>query len=129
MKAIAFLKQRAGQLRIETHTLYLVYRDPRAPWYAKVFMAVIVAYALSPIDLIPDFIPVLGYVDDLIIVPAGVFLALKMVPKEVVEQCRQRAGVEPIGSKAKWVAAVAIITVWLLALFLLFKFIWRLFDK
>ncbi len=128
MKAIAILKRRAAQLKTETHTLYLVYRHPGTPWYARVFTAAIVAYALSPVDLIPDFIPVLGYVDDLIIVPAGVFLALKMVPKQVVEECRNRARFEPVGSKAKWVAAAAIVTVWLVAAYLLFRFVRQLFD-
>lgn len=92
-------------------------------------MFVIVAYALSPIDLIPDFIPVLGYVDDLIIVPAGIFLALKMIPKEVLEECRERARSEPIGGKAKWIATLVIISVWLLVLYLLIRFIWQLLAQ
>ncbi len=129
VKVIASLKQRVGQLKTETYTLYLAYRDPRVAWYVKVFMVIIIAYALSPIDLIPDFIPILGYVDDLIIVPAGVFLALKMIPKEVVEECREKAKCEPVGSKAKWVAALVIISVWLLVIYLFFKFIWQLFAK
>ncbi len=125
MRVIKAWKQKAGLLKTETYTLYLAYRDPRVPWYAKVFMAAIVAYALSPIDLIPDFIPVLGYVDDLIIVPAGVFLALKMIPKGVLEECREKAKSEPISSKAKWIAALVIISVWLLVIFLLFRLIWQ----
>ena len=127
MKVIASLKQRAGQLKSETYTLYLAYRDPRVDWYAKVFIVIIIAYAVSPIDLIPDFIPILGYVDDLIIVPVSVFLALKMIPKEVIVECREKAKCEPISSKAKWVAALIIISVWLLVIYLLFKFIWQLF--
>lgn len=125
MKAIASLKQRTGRLKSETYALYLACRDPRVPWYAKVFMAAIVGYALSPIDLIPDFIPVLGYVDDLIILPAGFFLALKMIPKEVLEECREKAQSEPISGKAKWVAASIIISVWLVVIYLLFRLIWR----
>ena len=125
MKFISSLKQKAGLLKSETYTLYLAYRDPRVPWYAKVFMAAIVGYALSPIDLIPDFIPVLGYVDDLIIVPAGVFLALKMIPREVLEECRQKAKSEPVSSKAKWVAALIIISVWVLVAYSLFRLIWK----
>lgn len=88
-------------------------------------MAAIVGYALSPIDLIPDFIPVLGYVDDLIIVPAGVFLALKMIPREVLEEYRKKAKSEPISGKAKWVVASIIIAVWLLVIYLLFRLIWQ----
>ncbi len=125
MKIITRLKQRAKLLKTETYTLYLAYRDPRVPWYAKVFVAAIVGYALSPIDLIPDFIPVLGYVDDLIIVPGGVFLALKMIPREVLEECREKAKSEPISGKAKWVVAFVIISVWLLVIYLLFRLIWR----
>ncbi len=124
MKVIASLKQRARRLNTETYTLCLAYRDPRVPWYAKVFMVAIVGYALSPIDLIPDFIPVLGYVDDLIIVPAGVFLALKMIPREVLEECREKAKSEPVSGRAKWVASSVIILVWLLVIYLLFRLIW-----
>ena len=90
-------------------------------------MLVVVAYFLSPIDLIPDFIPVLGYVDDLIIVPAGIFLALKMIPRDVMEECRGKARSEPIAGKAKWIATLVIISVWLLVLYFLVRFIWQLF--
>lgn len=129
MREIASLKQKARQLKTETYILYLAYRDPRVPWYAKALMFVIVAYALSPIDLIPDFIPVLGYVDDLIIVPAGIFLALKMIPKEVLEECREKARSEPITGKAKWIATLVIISIWLLVLYLLIRLIWQLFAQ
>ncbi|MBI4284068.1 MAG: DUF1232 domain-containing protein [Chloroflexi bacterium] len=125
MKLITSLKQKARRLKTETATLYLACRDPRVPWYAKVFMAAIVGYALNPIDLIPDFIPVLGYVDDLVIVPAGVFLALKMIPREVLAECRAKAQSEPISSQAKWVAASVIIAVWLLVIYLLIRLIWH----
>jgi len=126
---MASLKEKARQLKTETYILYLAYRDPRVAWYAKAFMLVIVAYALSPIDLIPDFIPVLGYVDDLIIVPAGIFLALKMIPKEVLDECREKARSEPITSKAKWIATLVIISIWLLVLYLLIRVIWQLFAQ
>jgi uncharacterized membrane protein YkvA (DUF1232 family) len=85
------LRQRAGELKRETYALYLACRDPRTPWYAKVFAGAIVAYALSPIDLIPDFIPVLGYLDDLIIVPIGLMLALKLIPGPIMAECREQA--------------------------------------
>jgi uncharacterized membrane protein YkvA (DUF1232 family) len=125
VKFIRSLKQKAEKLKTETYALYLAYRDPRVPWYVKVFIAVIVGYALSPIDLIPDFIPVLGYVDDLVIIPVGVFLALRMIPGQVLEECRKKAISEPISSKAKWVAMSIIIVVWLLVIYLLFKLIWK----
>ncbi|MDP2730223.1 MAG: YkvA family protein [Dehalococcoidales bacterium] len=126
MKAMASLKQRAGLLKAETYSLYLACRDPRVPWYAKVFLLVIVGYALSPIDLIPDFIPFLGYVDDLIIIPAGVFLALKMVPQEVLEECRQKARSVPITPKAKWLGMLIVISVWLMVIYLLFLLVWEI---
>ncbi len=88
---LAFLKQKAGELKLQTYTLYYAYRDPGVPWYAKGFIALIVAYVFSPIDLIPDFIPILGYLDDLVVVPLGVFLATKMVPARIMEECRAKA--------------------------------------
>ena len=125
MSVITAWKQKANLLKIETFALCLAYRDPRVPWYAKVFMVAVIGYALSPIDLIPDFIPVLGYIDDLIIVPAGVFLVIKMIPKGVLEECREKAKVNTISSKAKWVVAFIIILIWLLVIFLVVKFIWQ----
>jgi len=71
--------------------LYLAARDPRTPWYAKVLVAAIVAYALSPIDLIPDFVPVLGYLDDLILIPIGLAIAIRLIPESVLTECRARA--------------------------------------
>lgn len=84
-------KQTARQLKISVYALYLACRDPRTPWYAKVFAALVVGYALSPIDLIPDFIPVLGYLDDLVLIPLGMSIALKMIPKEIMVESRAKA--------------------------------------
>ncbi len=109
-------KRWAGRLKSETYALYLAYRDPRVPWYAKLFVALVVGYAFSPIDLIPDFIPVLGYLDDLILVPLGVALAVRMIPEDVLSESRQKAremierGERPV-SRA---AAAVIVVVWLL---------------
>src|SRR5215212_6202650 len=86
-------KRWAGRLKSETYALYLAYKDPRVPWYAKLFVALVVGYAFSPIDLIPDSIPVLGYLDDLILVPLGVALAVRMIPPPVLAECRERAQV------------------------------------
>jgi len=109
-------KDRARQLRTETYALYLAYRDPRVPWYARALAACVVAYAFSPIDLIPDPIPVLGYLDDLILVPLGVVLALKLIPSNVMAECRIKAqDVLREGRPINWVAAGIIVTVWLLA--------------
>lgn len=84
-------REQAGRLKQEVYALYLACRDPRVPWYAKAVAATVVAYALSPIDLIPDFIPVLGYLDDLILIPLGVLAVRAMIPHDVMEDCRRRA--------------------------------------
>ena len=109
-------KRRAGWLKGETYALYLAYRDPRTPWHAKVFVASVVAYAFSPIDLIPDPIPILGYLDDLLLVPLGIALALRMIPPEVLDECRERARLTMEGDKhTNWVAATFVIAIWLIA--------------
>lgn len=111
------LSESTARLKNETLALYFAWRDPRLPWYARVFMGFVLAYAFSPIDLIPDFIPVLGYLDDLVIVPLGIALAMKMVPHEVMEAARQKAS--EYGSQAKpvtWIGAVIIVLIWLAAL-------------
>jgi uncharacterized membrane protein YkvA (DUF1232 family) len=108
------LKQRARRLKVETFALYLAARHPGTPWYAKLLVAGIVAYALSPIDLIPDFVPVLGYVDDLLLIPLGIALAIKMIPAPVLGECRARAQeVLSHGKPVSRVAGVVIIVLWL----------------
>ena len=108
------MRQRARRLKAEMYALYLAYRDPRVPWYARLFAAGVLAYAFSPIDLIPDFIPILGYLDDLILVPLGIALALRMIPPAVMADCRVRAA-EALreGRPTNWAAAAAIITIWI----------------
>jgi uncharacterized membrane protein YkvA (DUF1232 family) len=114
-QSIDRLKQRARQLKQETCALFLAYRDPRVPWYAKVFAACVVAYAFSPLDLIPDFVPVLGYLDDLILVPLGIALALRMIPAEVMAESRVKAEAALSGGQPRnWIAAAVIIAIWLL---------------
>jgi uncharacterized membrane protein YkvA (DUF1232 family) len=88
---IETLKQRAQALKVEAYALWIAYRDRRVPWYAKVWVGLVLAHTFSPIDLIPDFIPVLGYLDDLIITPLGIAIALKMIPPEVMQEARQQA--------------------------------------
>ncbi len=107
-------RQRARRLKTEVHALYLAYRDPRVPWYARAVAACVVAYAFSPIDLIPDPIPVLGYLDDLVLLPLGVVLALKLIPAPVMAECRQRAQeAAREGRPTNWLAAALIVLVWL----------------
>jgi uncharacterized membrane protein YkvA (DUF1232 family) len=108
-------KSGVRRLKVETYALYLAYRDPRVPWYAKAFAAVVVAYAFSPVDLVPDFIPVVGYVDDLVLVPAGVALALKMMPAGVLDECREQAqALTAEGAPVSRVAAAVVVLIWLL---------------
>jgi uncharacterized membrane protein YkvA (DUF1232 family) len=107
------LRRRARRLKAEVYALYLAYRDPRVPWYARLFAAGVVAYAFSPIDLIPDFIPVIGFLDDLILVPLGILLALRMIPPAVMAECRQRAAeTHREGRPTNWLAAGVIIAIW-----------------
>src|ERR671910_3906968 len=84
-------KRRARQLSAQTYALYLAYRHPRTPWYAKVFAALIVGYVFSPIDPIPDFIPLVGLLDEMVVVPIGVLLAAKMIPPDVMQECQEKA--------------------------------------
>ena len=109
-------KERVRLLKVEVYALYLACRDPRVPWYAKAFAACVVAYAFSPIDLIPDPIPVLGQLDDLVLVPLGVLLARRMIPKPILAECRERAlVVMHQGKPVNRIAAGVVIAVWLLA--------------
>ena len=108
------LKKRARHLRVETFALYLAARHPGTPWYAKLFVAGVVAYALSPIDLIPDFVPVLGYLDDLVLIPLGVTCALRMIPPAVMSECRERAQeVITHGKPISRIAGVVIVLIWM----------------
>ncbi|HEU5238840.1 MAG TPA: YkvA family protein [Pyrinomonadaceae bacterium] len=114
-QAVERWSQLARNLKKETFAVYLAARDPRVPWYAKLLAVCVVGYAFSPIDLIPDFIPVLGYVDDLVLVPVGIALVLKMIPEGVMAECREKAhAVMAQGKPTNWVAAGLIIAVWLL---------------
>src|SRR5262245_40061958 len=105
---LARLRAWARGLRTEAHALSLAARDPRTPWYAKALVAAVAAYALSPIDLIPDFIPVVGYLDDLVLVPLGLLLAIRLVPAEVLSECRTRAGEAGRAPVSRVAAAVII---------------------
>ena len=112
MKIAERLRRWAGRLKTETHALYLAYRDPRVPWHARLFAALVVGYAFSPIDLIPDPIPVLGYLDDLLLIPLGVALAVRMIPAEVLAECRERSR-EIQDKPANKAAAAVVVAVWL----------------
>jgi uncharacterized membrane protein YkvA (DUF1232 family) len=121
---LAQLKAQAAKLKRNIFTLYLAARDPRTPWYAKAFAACVVGYALSPIDLIPDAIPILGYLDDVILVPLGIYLAMKLIPPEVWLDCHEKAALGGTLPRS-WRAAFFIILLWLATLALLGFFYWR----
>ena len=107
------IKAWAKKLKRQIFVLYFAYKDERVPFYAKVFTACVVAYAFSPIDLIPDFIPILGYLDDIIIVPLGVMFALKMIPKGVISDCEVKAEEMMKNGKPKnWIVGLIIVLIW-----------------
>jgi len=107
------LKDRAKKLKTDIPAVFLALKDKRTPWYAKILAAVIVVYALSPIDLIPDFIPVLGYLDDLILLPALITWCIKCIPGEVLVDCRSRAeGMWGNGKPEKWYYAIPFVLIW-----------------
>lgn len=122
-------QQQAEVLTADTYALYLACRDPRTPWYARLLAAGVVVYAVSPIDLVPDFIPVLGLLDDLLIVPLGAAVAIRMVPREVMTDCRERArgAIRPGASRrTRWLAAGVVAAIWLLVLTLAVLTAWRI---
>jgi len=122
------LKARTKSLKREIHALYLAARDSRTPWYAKAVIICVVAYALSPIDLIPDFIPVLGYLDDLLLLPLGIYLALKLMPVEVLRDARRTAAKTPDVLPKSWRAALMIIILWLTTVIIAGIWLARLLD-
>jgi uncharacterized membrane protein YkvA (DUF1232 family) len=116
------LKDWARALRHDVVALWLAARDPRVPWYAKAVAAAVAAYALSPIDLIPDFVPILGYLDDLLIVPAGIFVAVKLIPDPLMAELRTKAMDQ--GKPTSAAGLVAILLIWLTAIALSIWLIW-----
>ncbi len=130
MQRITAWKQRARQLKTRTYALYLAYQDRRTPWYARLIAVCVVGYLFSPIDLIPDFIPVLGYLDDLVLVPIGIALAVKLIPREVLAECQAKAETAMLGEKpVNRVAAMVIIVIWLLLAILGIRLVLSLFQK
>ena len=121
------LRSRAHTLKNETLAVYIAAKDPRTPWYAKAIAIYTVAYALSPIDLIPDFIPVLGYLDDIIIVPAGIALAIRLIPAEVLEEARSKVTGSSVERSVGYVGAGITSIVWIVILIGVFRLIRFLF--
>ncbi|MHA6249742.1 YkvA family protein [Pontibacter sp. CAU 1760] len=107
-------KEMVRKLKEDVYTLYLASGDPRIPFAAKVVLVITVAYAFSPIDLIPDFIPVLGYLDDMLLLPLGIWLSIKLIPEQVLAHYRQQARQSLMERKANYVMAAVIVIIWLL---------------
>lgn len=121
MVKLESLKERAEQLKRNLYILYLAYKHPKTPIYAKIWAGLVIAYALSPIDLIPDFIPVLGYLDDLVVLPIGILIAIKLIPKEVLKECKEKeANLEDAKQKGV-IAAMFIGIIWVLILYVIIK--------
>jgi uncharacterized membrane protein YkvA (DUF1232 family) len=119
-------KRLAQELKRETHVLWIACRHPRTPWYAKAIAIGVVAYALSPIDLIPDPIPVLGYLDDLILIPLGVILVRRLIPSDVLEECRRQADERsPAYGVGRWIAGAIIVAIWVVVITVLVRVLLR----
>lgn len=118
-------KKWASSLKKNTYALYLASKDPRVPTLAKIVIGVVVAYALSPIDLIPDFIPVIGYLDDLLLLPLGVWLAIRLIPQAVWKECQALAQEQALNMPHNRRAAIVIIIIWILALAVFMIWVWH----
>lgn len=123
------LKQRARALKHEAVAVYLAAKDPRTPWYAKALVFFVVAHTFSPIDLIPDFIPVLGILDDLIITPGGLWLAIRMIPPEVLAEARVTAATQSFDRSVGKIGAAIIVLLWIVGLVAAAYFILRFFNR
>lgn len=126
-KMLVKLKAFARKLKQELFVLFLASKDERVPWYAKFVSFLVVAYAFSPIDLIPDFIPILGYLDDIILIPLGISLALKMIPQPIIDDLRIKANEIREKEKPKnWVTGIIFIIIWILLAYWLGHIIYKL---
>jgi uncharacterized membrane protein YkvA (DUF1232 family) len=123
------LKARVQELKREAYAIYIAARDPRTPWYAKALIFFVVAHTFSPIDLIPDFIPILGYLDDLIITPGGIWLVVRLIPPEVMADARATAATHSVAGNAGKVGAVLIVLVWIIAAALAIYFFVRFIKR
>ena len=110
---------RIQALKADLHALAWVARHAQTPWYARLWLFIVLAYALSPLDLIPDFIPVLGYIDDLVLVPLGIYLALRLVPPDLLQTCREQAAMYPAPAREWWKIPIVVAT-WIVAIWLLY---------
>lgn len=129
MVSLASLRQRARRLKADIFALALAVRHPDTPWYARLVLLAVVAYALSPIDLIPDFVPVLGYLDDLILLPLGITLAIRLLPATVLAECRRQVDTVRLPlRRAGYVAAALVIGFWLAVAAAVVVGVWRIWP-
>lgn len=114
-------KAKAQNLKVKLGLLYFAFQDNRTPWYAKAMIALVIAYALSPFDLIPDFIPILGYLDDLILIPAGIALAIKLIPDQVRLECSEKQWNLTKSGRYRIYGGMIVIAIWALLIYLIFR--------
>ena len=127
MKLIEKAKETSKELKRDIKAIYFAYKRPELPWYTKTLAAVVVGYALSPIDLIPDFIPILGYLDDLVLIPLGIYFVVKLIPEDIMDQCRVQSEESFKNSKPKgWIAGSVIALLWI---FIIFAIALKIFKK
>lgn len=128
-KIIEKIKNKAQKLKKEIKTLYFAYKNPKTPIFPKLIIIFTIGYAMSPIDLIPDFIPIIGYLDDLIILPALIALSIKLIPKNIIENSRKEAEEKSIKLKDNWFFGVLFILIWLVILFYIAKIVIKLIKN
>lgn len=121
MGGIKELKEKTKNIETDIYALYKAYRDPRVPWYVKLIILFLLGYFISPIDIIPDFIPVVGYIDDILIISLTIYLIIKLIPSEVFEDCRNKAICEPISVKSKWIVTFSIVIIWFVAIYIVLR--------
>ncbi len=129
MKIAEKLKEKSKKIKTQLLTVYYAYKNPEIKLLPKIIIGIAIAYALSPIDIIPDFIPVIGYLDDLIIIPALLSIAIKMIPKEIMEESRERAENESIKLKHNWAFAVIFILIWIYLIVIITKILLKFINR
>ncbi|MBE2978941.1 YkvA family protein [Priestia megaterium] len=124
-EALTKLKEQARKLKKEIFLLVEASKHPKAPFYVKLLSILIIAYAFSPVDLIPDFVPVLGYLDDIILIPFAIKFVLKLIPKDVLDECREKVRKSENVKKKNWTAGIVIILLWIAVLYWIFKLFFK----
>lgn len=127
MISIKELKEKTKNIETDIYALYKAYRDPRVPWYVKLIILFLLGYFISPIDLIPDFIPVIGYIDDILIISITIYIILRLIPSDVFQDCRNKAICEPISVKSKWIVTFSIVIIWFIAIYMAIRLLFPSF--